>query len=130
MTEVVDRASSAQQPSGRDDATTGADPVVDVAALGEQLLGKWAHIRHEARKVAGNPAVQKIEGLHHTEHRARVFEQLKFLVDNNTVHRAFPTRLEVLMTTAATSPASKRSSPPIRPFRSRPVSSGACSAQQ
>jgi len=75
MTEVVDRASSANKPAGRDDATA-AEPVVDVAALGEQLLGKWAHIRHQAREVAGNPAVQKIEGLHHTEHRARVFEQL------------------------------------------------------
>ena len=94
MTEVVDRTASAQHPTGsKGAAATGAEPVVDVAALGEQLLGKWAHIRHEARKVAGNPVVQKIEGLHHTEHRARVFEQLKFLVDNNTVHRAFPTRL-------------------------------------
>ena len=106
MTEVVDRAPSAHQPSGREDAAMrtsgsgstgsgkqGADPMVDVAALGEQLLGKWAHIRHQAREVAGHPDVQKIEGLHHTEHRARVFEQLKFLVDNNAVHRAFPTRL-------------------------------------
>lgn len=101
MTEVVDRASTAHQPSGRNDAAThssgpggqGNEPVIDVAALGEQLLGKWAHIRHQAREVAGRPEVQKIEGLKHTEHRARVSEQLKFLVDNNAVHRAFPARL-------------------------------------
>ncbi len=128
MTEVVDRASSAQQPAGRKEAASGADPVVDVAALGEQLLGKWAHIRHEARKVAGNPVVQKIEGLHHTEHRARVFEQLKFLVDNNTVHRASQPGWAAPTITAATSPVSKRSLQPTPPFRSRPASSGGASS--
>ncbi|BAS18059.1 acyl-coenzyme A oxidase, peroxisomal [Arthrobacter sp. Hiyo8] len=37
--------------------------------------------------------MHKIEGLTHTEHRKRVFGQLKYLVDNNAVHRAFPTSL-------------------------------------
>jgi acyl-CoA oxidase len=66
---------------------------VDVAALGEQLLGRWADIRRHARDLAGREAVQKVEGLTHVEHRARVFGQLKYLVDNNAVHRAFPARL-------------------------------------
>ncbi|MBT1001817.1 acyl-CoA dehydrogenase family protein [Paenarthrobacter sp. DKR-5] len=65
-------------------------PTVDVAALGEQLLGKWADVRRAARELAGREEVHKIEGLTHTEHRARTFEQLKFLVENKAVHRAFP----------------------------------------
>ncbi|MGP0221251.1 acyl-CoA dehydrogenase family protein [Paenarthrobacter sp. NCHU4564] len=96
MTDVVDRT-PARQP-GRDEAAAMQSsrqdgPVVDVAGLGEQLLGAWADVRREARALAGKPEVQKIEGRTHTEHRARVFGQLKYLVDNNAVHRAFPVRL-------------------------------------
>ncbi|MBG0739605.1 acyl-CoA dehydrogenase family protein [Paeniglutamicibacter antarcticus] len=70
-----------------------ADSAVDVAALGELLLGKWAQTRRQARALAALPEVHKIEGLTHTEHRQRAFEQLKFLVQNKAVHRAFPTRM-------------------------------------
>ncbi len=70
-----------------------ADPAVDVAALGELLLGKWAQTRRQARALAARPEVHKIEGLTHTAHRERAFEQLKFLVQNKAVHRAFPTRM-------------------------------------
>lgn len=96
MTEVVDRTpSSTREPAGTTAATTlpAATVVVDVAALGELLLGKWAHIRRTARDLAGRPEVHKIEGLTHTEHRKRVSAQLKYLVDNNAVHRAFPSSL-------------------------------------
>ncbi|OFI38020.1 acyl-CoA dehydrogenase [Arthrobacter sp. SW1] len=89
MTEVVDRTASGTKPAG-----SGAEnPAVDVAALGELLLGRWADVRRTARELAGRPEVHKIEGLTHTEHRKRVFAQLGYLVDNNAVHRAFPTRL-------------------------------------
>jgi acyl-CoA oxidase len=64
-----------------------------VDALGEQLLGKWAAIRRQARSLAASPELHKIEGLTHTEHRARVFGQLKYLVKNEAVHRAFPASL-------------------------------------
>lgn len=66
---------------------------VDVAALGEVLLGQWAEVRLTARELAGRPELHKVEGLSHTEHRKRVFKQLGILVDNNAVHRAFPTRM-------------------------------------
>ncbi|MDO5753063.1 acyl-CoA dehydrogenase [Arthrobacter sp.] len=66
---------------------------VDVAALGEVLLGQWAEVRLTARELAGRPELHKVEGLSHTEHRKRVFDQLGILVENNAVHRAFPTRL-------------------------------------
>src|SRR5689334_3597096 len=52
MTEVVDRTSSSNRVAAETAATTQPvepAPTVDVAALGELLLGKWAHIRHTAR---------------------------------------------------------------------------------
>lgn len=70
-----------------------AVPSVDVAELGKALLGKWADVRIEARALAGEPELHKIEGLSHTEHRKRVFSQLGILVERNAVHRAFPVRL-------------------------------------
>ncbi|MDJ0356733.1 acyl-CoA dehydrogenase [Paenarthrobacter sp. PH39-S1] len=72
--------------------TTIADPAIDVAALGEILLGQWADIRRQARELAGRSEMHKVEGLNHTEHRERTFGQLKFLVENKAVHRAFPAR--------------------------------------
>ncbi|MHA7269051.1 acyl-CoA dehydrogenase family protein [Arthrobacter sp. HLT1-20] len=84
MTDVMTPVS----PAAHDDGAT-----VDVAALGEVLLGRWAQVRLDARKLAGNPELHKIEGLSHTEHRERVFKQLGILVEQDGVHRAFPTRL-------------------------------------
>lgn len=94
MTDVVDRpASRANRPAGRPNPPADASPAVDVAALGEQLLGKWAHIRRQSRELSGRPELHKTEGLTHTEHRRRTFGQLKYLVENNAVHRAFPASL-------------------------------------
>ncbi|UVJ37719.1 acyl-CoA dehydrogenase [Arthrobacter sp. CJ23] len=92
MTEVADRTTAGAPATSPEEPETVL-PAVDVAALGELLLGDWADIRRAARELAGRPEVHKIEGLTHTEHRERVFSQLKYLVDNNAVHRAFPTRL-------------------------------------
>ena len=69
------------------------DVTVDVAELGEVLLGRWADVRLKARALAGLPELHKTEGLSHTEHRKRVFKQLGILVEKEGVHRAFPTRL-------------------------------------
>ena len=66
---------------------------VDVAELGEVLLGQWAQVRLAARELAGQPELHKVEGLSHTEHRKLVFKQMGILVQQNGVHRAFPTRL-------------------------------------
>jgi acyl-CoA oxidase len=97
MTELVDRpARRGQRPATAAAAAFGgseAQPAVDVDALGEQLLGKWAAIRRQARTLAARPELHKIEGLPHTEHRARVSGQLKYLVENEAVHRAFPESL-------------------------------------
>jgi len=69
------------------------DPRVDVAALGEQLLGRWADVRRGSRAVAERPEMQRIDELSMEEHRERVLEQLKVLVADGLVHRAFPERL-------------------------------------
>ena len=65
-------------------------PVVDVAALGRQLLGTWADIRLAARERSARPDLQRIEGQTMAEHRERVLGQLKILVADGAVHRAFP----------------------------------------
>lgn len=70
-----------------------ADPRIDVAALGRQLLGTWADIRLEARDRAARPELQRIEGQPMAEHRERVLGQLKLLAESEAVHRAYPTAL-------------------------------------
>ncbi len=91
MTQVSDRKELKVPATSNihdDDSAT-----IDVALLGETLLGKWASVRRVARELAGRPEVHKIEGLSIDEHRERTFEQLKYLVDNKAVHRAFPPAL-------------------------------------
>ncbi|MFC5130686.1 acyl-CoA dehydrogenase [Paeniglutamicibacter kerguelensis] len=70
-----------------------ADATIDVAALGDQLLGRWADIRKKSRALAGTEAVRGTPGLGMDDHRERVFGQLKVLVDSGAVHRAFPRHL-------------------------------------
>lgn len=94
MTELVDRAPRGNQrptPATLPGPTaTVEQAAVNVATLGRQLLGRWADVRLQARGLAGREQLWKVEGLTHTDHRARVTGQLKFLVDNHAVHRAFP----------------------------------------
>ncbi|MGO2003707.1 acyl-CoA dehydrogenase family protein [Arthrobacter rhombi] len=66
------------------------EPRIDVAALGEQLLGKWAEDRRTSRRLAGREDLQRIEGQSMDEHRERVFNQLSILVDEGAIQRAFP----------------------------------------
>ena len=97
MTDVVERpAGKGLRPAPATRPATpdrNPAPAVDVEALGRQLLGKWADVRVQARELAARPELHKVEGLTHTDHRARVFGQLKYLVDNEAVHRAFPSDL-------------------------------------
>lgn len=67
-----------------------ATPAVDVAALGQQLMGRWADVRRRSRAVAATPEMQRIPGLSMAEHRTRVRAQLDLLVKEGSVHRAFP----------------------------------------
>ncbi|MCF8540707.1 MAG: acyl-CoA dehydrogenase family protein, partial [Aurantimicrobium sp.] len=72
------------------DLLGGASPSVDVAALGRQLMGRWADIRLASRALAADPAMQGVLGLSKEEHRERVLGQLKIMVKNGHVKLAFP----------------------------------------
>ncbi len=63
---------------------------IDVEKLGRQLLGDWAEARLASRALSSRPEMQKVEGLSLEDQRARTFEQLKLLVENGQVHKAFP----------------------------------------
>jgi acyl-CoA oxidase len=69
---------------------TSSAASVDVASLGEQLLGTWADIRRSAREMAKDPALHNVPGESLAEQRARARGQLQLLVDRGAVHRAFP----------------------------------------
>ncbi|MEQ1737415.1 MAG: acyl-CoA dehydrogenase family protein, partial [Rhodoglobus sp.] len=85
MSDSIER-SAASSP-----ATQQAEhPVVDVGALGQQLMGRWADVRRASRAVAARPALKRIEGLSMEDHRARVLDQLHLLVKEGAVHKAFP----------------------------------------
>jgi len=79
-------------PAPRADAQP-ASPRIDVEQLGRQLLGTWADARVAARDRAAKPDLQRIEGQPMAEHRERVLGQLKLLVEQGAVHKAFPTEL-------------------------------------
>ncbi len=83
--------------AGSDSRRAGTNDVVvartDVEWLGQYLLGTWADVRLGARALTARPELQRIEGQTYPEHRERVFGQLKLLVENGQVHRAFPKSL-------------------------------------
>jgi acyl-CoA oxidase len=83
MTDVIDRV----ETSDRDGLT------VDVAALGELLMGRWADARRHTRELAKREEFHRIDGLGMPEHRARVIGQLHRLVEEGSVGRAFPAYL-------------------------------------
>ena len=75
-------------------ADTGVLPVIDTGIdtrwLGEYLLGNWADARKHSRELLLNSDFHRIDGLSVEDHRKRVFWQLGRLVEENSVHRAFP----------------------------------------
>jgi acyl-CoA oxidase len=83
MTDLADRAA----------AVNPGDVHIDVAALGEKLLGRWKDVRLASRELMKRDAFHQIPGQSMAEHRERVLGQLKLLVDERTVLRAFPKRL-------------------------------------
>lgn len=73
--------------------TAVPDPKIDVAALGDLLMGRWADIRRASRARAAKPEYQRIPGQSMAEHRERVLTQLHLLVKDGAVQRAFPKHL-------------------------------------
>ena len=103
-------------------------PKVDVASLGRQLLGTWADLRIAAREHAAQPDIQRIDGQSMAEHRERVLGQLKLLVEQGAVHRAFPKQLGGDDDHGGNIARFEELVTPTRRCRSRRASSGACSA--
>src|SRR5450830_1047284 len=87
MTQLTDRPVTANAPT----PVVPSTPTVDVPALGELLFGSWAGARRQSRALVSRPELRRVEGLPMAEHRARVLDQLRLLVDEKAVHRAFPT---------------------------------------
>jgi len=87
---TIDRTAQSAAERASTAATDVIRPVVDVAALGEQLMGRWSEARRASRAVVARPEMKRIEGLPMAEHRARVLNQLHLLVDEGAVHKAFP----------------------------------------
>jgi len=71
----------------------GPAPKVDVAHLEHLLLGRWRDIRRAARDLLSDERLHRVEGQSPNEHRERVLEQLRILVREGDVLRAFPTEL-------------------------------------
>ncbi|TQL40452.1 acyl-coenzyme A oxidase [Homoserinimonas aerilata] len=81
--------SLAAQVDAHLDATSG-EASVDVSSLTEQLMGTWADVRRKAREFAKNPELHDVPGLSLDEQRERTLGQLRLLVEQGEVLRAFP----------------------------------------
>lgn len=75
------------------EAPADVNATIDVPALQEHLLGRWADLRRTARATAGNSAFHKIEGQSKEEHRERVLDQCKQLAALGQVHVGYPERM-------------------------------------
>ncbi|MFF0943230.1 acyl-CoA dehydrogenase [Kocuria sp. CPCC 205300] len=85
MTTTVDRPVRATA-----DTTDLTAPAVDVAALGEVLLGRWAEVRRQTRRMLLDERLHDRPGLTHHEHRERVLGQLHLLVQHGAMSRGLP----------------------------------------
>ncbi len=65
-------------------------PRIDVQLLATKLLGSFPTERLESRRIALRPELHQIPGLGTAEHRERVFQQLRVLVAEGAIQRAFP----------------------------------------
>ncbi|MEW1980085.1 acyl-CoA dehydrogenase [Citricoccus sp. NPDC079358] len=75
-------------------AISAAEPGgLDLEAVQQLLLGRWAADRLEGRENVKDPDLHKLENLTMEDHRERVMGQLRILVDRGQVNKAFPQRL-------------------------------------
>ncbi len=85
MTDTIERATAAGAGS-----SASSEQLVDSAALAEVLFARWADARKHSRELLKREEFHQIPGLGMAEHRARVLGQLRRLVEEGAVHRAFP----------------------------------------
>lgn len=91
MTQLSERAVT-PEPSGHGRAASAGPKTItiDIAELGELLMGTWADVRRHSRDLVATPEFQRIDGQSMADHRDRVLSQLHLLVADGAVHRAFP----------------------------------------
>ena len=66
---------------------------LDVEAVGERILGRWADIRRHTRKVIVENQLFKPEGAPMDKHREWVLKSLKTLVKEGATQYGFPEEL-------------------------------------
>lgn len=88
--ESTERATEAIPASGAATPRESAAVHIDIDALGTRLMGRWVDARRASRALIERPEIRRIPNQTMEEHRATVFGQLKLLVDNGAVHKAFP----------------------------------------
>lgn len=66
---------------------------IDVPWLHEYLLGRWAEVRKDSRRLVARPELQSLPDQKLAEQRQRVAEQLAILAEHGGVNRAFPRHL-------------------------------------
>jgi len=69
------------------------DVQLDVAEVGELVLGRWADVRRHTRAVIQEHELYKVEGLPMEKHRELVLKQLKTLVKSGATQYGFPAEL-------------------------------------
>lgn len=69
------------------------DVQLDVAEIGELVLGRWADVRRHTRSVIQEHELYKVEGLPMDKHREQVLKQLKTLVKAGATQYGFPVEL-------------------------------------
>ncbi len=94
---AIPPTTAAEQAEGAVPASSAASPVepggLDLDRIQELLLGRWARERRQSREYAKDPRLHKVEGLPMAEHRERVLDQLRLLVEVGAVQKAFPVHL-------------------------------------
>ena len=89
-TPADDAATNREVPERRRSPRPDHARTLDTDALYAQLMGRWRAEREDTRKLIKDPALWKQPELTYHDQRQRVFEQLGILVQNQSVHRAYP----------------------------------------
>jgi acyl-CoA oxidase len=94
MTDTIEMSSaSGSAASGASAARPHDATQVDPAALAEVLFARWGEARKHSRELLKRDEFHYIPGATMAEHRERTSGQLKRLVEEGVVHRAFPKSL-------------------------------------
>ncbi|UFU02657.1 acyl-CoA dehydrogenase family protein [Ruania suaedae] len=75
------------------DRTAASDLTLDTRVVADLLDGRWGTYRRQVRDLMLDERLRRQENLSVREHRDRVLEQARYLVELDVVNRAFPERL-------------------------------------